>query len=210
MKTAVIRTSPKKPDSRKIKAAVEILKNGGVVAYPTETCYGLACDATNTRAIRRIYKIKGREAKKPISIIVADLRTMGKYGKIDARIKKLARKFMPGPLSIITRKTKAIPSILNPDEICFRISSNKIANALAQRLGKPITATSANVSGERPIYKVRELISAFSGKVDMVINAGDLRRTKPSTVVCMKNEPKLIRKGPISEKRLMRALGVNA
>lgn len=210
MKTAIIKISPKKPYLKKIKAAVEVLRRGGVVAFPTETCYGLACDATNIRAIRKIYKIKGRAAKKPISIIVADLRTMGKYGKIDARVKRLARRFMPGPLSIITHKTNKIPRILNPNEICFRISSSKIAHALAKKLKKPITATSANISGKKPIYKIRDLVKEFGGKVDMVIDTGDLRRTKPSTVICLKNEPSIIRKGPISEKRLMKALGTKA
>ncbi len=210
MKTLIIGISSRKPEASRVGCVAKILKNGGIAAYPTETCYGLACDATNVRAIMRIYKIKGRASKKPISIIVSDLRTMKKYGKIDARMARLTKKFMPGPLSIITRKTRKIPKVLNADEICFRISSNKIANALAQRLGKPITATSANMSGKRPIYKIRELISAFNGKVDVIIDAGDLRRTEPSTVICLKNEPKLIRKGPIGERRLMRTLGANA
>ncbi len=210
METAIFKLSPMNPVARKISEIARILKDGGIVAYPTETCYGLACDATNTKAIKKIYKIKGRSARKPISIIVADLRTMKKYGKIDERIVRLARRFMPGPLSIITRKTKAIPSMLNPNEICFRISSNKIAHALAKKLGKPITATSANISGKEPIYGVGDLIGTFNGKVDAIIDAGNLRRTRPSTVICLKNEPKVIRKGPISEKRLMEALGVYA
>ena len=207
IKTKVTKIEIKKPNRKIIKEAARIIKNGGLVIYPTETCYGIGSDATNVKAINRIYEIKGRARTKAIPIIVSGLKMMKKYGVITDEIKFLVKRFMPGPLTIITRKKKTIPNILNPKEIAFRISSNPIASMLVKEVELPITTTSANISGQQPIYKIDDIIKAFEGKVDMIFDCGNLPRIKPSTYIDMKtDEPKIIREGPISKKVIIKEL----
>jgi len=207
VKTKVAKIETKPPNKKIIKEAIKIIKNGGLVIYPTETCYGLAGKATDIKIIKKIYKIKKRPRKKPIPIIVSDLKTMKKYGRVTKKIKLLVKKFMPGPLTIIIQKKKTIPDILNPNEIAFRISSHPIATLLAKGVGLPITATSANISGEPPLYKIKKVLKTFNKKVDMILDCGDLPKIKPSTYIDMKTDtPKIIREGPISIDAVLKEL----
>ena len=205
--TKVAKIEIKTPDKKIIKEAIKIMKNSGLVIYPTETCYGLGGKATDIKVINKIYKIKKRSTTKPIPIIVSDLKTMEKYGKITKKIKLLIKKFMPGALTIIIHKKKTIPDILNPNEIAFRISSNSIASLLTRGVGLPITATSANISGGPPHYKIKEVIRTFDKKVDMILDCGNLPKIKPSTYIDMKTDiPKIIREGPISINEILNEL----
>lgn len=206
VKTVVLEVNSKKPDEKAIEKAVTVIKNGGLVIYPTETCYGIGADAANERAIRRLRKIKRRFAKKPILIIVPDISMMKKYGVITKKVMLLIKKFMPGPLTIVVNKKNTVPKILNPKEIAFRIPSNQIAYKLVNSFRKPITSTSANISGQTSLYKIKDVIETFYGKVDFILDAGDLKRVKPSTVIDMKDKPVMIRKGPISEKTILNKL----
>jgi L-threonylcarbamoyladenylate synthase len=206
VKTKIIKINPKEPDLKIIKKAVNILKKGGLVIYPTETCYGIGADATNSRAVRKIYEIKKRPYSKPIHIIVSNLKMMEKYGEITNKIRFLVRRFMPGPLSIVTRKKRTIPKILNPKEITFRISNHPVALKLVQEAKVPITATSANISGQPPLYKIKDVIKVFDGKVEMVLDAGNLKKVKPSTFIDMKSKPKILREGPIPGKLILKEL----
>lgn len=194
MKTIIMKVNPKKPSKHIIESAAKLLKHGGIIIYPTETCYGMGCDATNARAVAKIHKLKKQSKNKPITIIVSDTRMAKKYCVIDKGVEKLIRKHMPGPLTLIVRKKK-LPNILAKKNVGFRISSNKIATELARKLGKPITATSANIHGKPEIYDAKKL-SLFTGRVDMILDAGKLRRRKPSTIYdCVSG--KIIRKGPV-------------
>ena len=181
-----------------IGKAIHILKKGGLIIYPTETCYGIGCDALNEDAIEKVYRVKKRRKRKPLPIIVSSLEMMKKYGKITKEVEYLVKKFMPGPLTIVVEKKKTIPDILNPKEIAFRISSHPIAQQLVEKLNKPITATSANISGNKPIYSGEEIVKIFNGKVDMIIDSGNLPLIQPSTIIRVKKSKiELIREGAI-------------
>jgi len=197
IKTKIIKIDPRNPDKDIIRRVAVSIKKGGVVVYPTETCYGLGTDATNPEAVEKIRRIKGRSTGKPISIIVPDLKTMEKYGRITDEIKFLAKKFLPGPLTIITHKKDTIPDILNPKEIAFRVPSHPVAYLLTKEAKIPITATSANISGLPSIYKISDVVDTFDGKVDIILDCGDLPIVKPSTIIDVKNSPRIIREGPI-------------
>ena len=202
----MVKTIIAKANKNNIKKAVRILRKGGLVIYPTETCYGLGADATNVKAIRRVYKIKKRSYSKPIHIIVSNLRMMERYGEITKEIRFLVKKFMPGPLSIVTRKKKTIPKVLNPKEITFRIPGHLIALKLVKEFKKPITTTSANISEQPPLYKIKDVIRTFENKVEMIFDCGNLKKTKPSTFINMKSKPKILREGPIKGKVILREL----
>ena len=201
MRTVVERTDDRKPDMAVMKAAATIIKSGGVVVYQTETCYGLAADATNRKAVEKIYKIKERPADKSIPVIVSSMSMMEKYGKVTKIVRLLAKEFMPGPLTIVTDK-KNLPDNLNPNGVAFRISSSPVASALARLVGKPITATSANISGQPSIYDGSKASRAFDGKVEMVLDAGVLRKVKPSTYVDARSM-KIVRDGAIPRGKIV-------
>ncbi len=183
-----------------ISIAVTVLRKGGIVIYPTETSYGIGADAMKSKVVRKISGIKGRGKEKPIPIIVFSLNMAKQYAFIDAITGKLAGKFMPGPLTIIPRK-KARYKYLGG----FRIPGNKFALELAKRFGKPITATSANKSGKPPLYKINDVIRIFSGSVDLIVDAGNLPKRKPSTVFDVASR-KIIRRGPVKENEILKCL----
>ncbi|MCX6821481.1 MAG: L-threonylcarbamoyladenylate synthase [Candidatus Aenigmarchaeota archaeon] len=188
-----------------LKEAVDVMDKGGLIIYPTETCYGIGADATNMKSIEKIYEIKGRNPSKPIPILVSNLEMIKKYGLITKKIEGLVKKFMPGPLSIITRKIRPV-SDPNQKGISFRISSHPVALELVKLLKKPLTTTSANISGQPSIYEIRKVIETFQDKVDMIIDFGNLPRTEPSTCVDMTREGnvKVIREGPILSESIMK------
>ena len=185
-------------DKNAISAAVRVLKKGGIIIYPTETSYGIGADATNSKAIRKIFRIKTRDKGKPISVIVSSLSMAKKYAVIDILTKKLAQKFMPGPLTLISRK-KNLPGILSKNTIAWRIPSHPVALAMIRKFCRPVTATSANLSGKPPLYRIKEVVKIFSCYVDLIIDAGNLPRRRPSTVFDTINQ-KIVRKGPVKEK----------
>lgn len=192
-------------DSQIIAKAVKALQEGKVIAFPTETSYGLATDAENEAAIAKVRSIKRMGNEKPISIIVADLKMAERYGKIDQSTKKLISRFMPGPLTLIVNKTPVVPDILAKESIAFRISSHKIAEGLTKKLGKAITATSANVTGEKPCYSAEEIVHTIGNDVDLLIDYGKLPKRKASTLFDVRQK-KVLRQGKISEKQIEKAL----
>jgi len=206
VKTKIIKIDPKNPDLRILEEVAEELKKGKLVVYPTETCYGLGTNALNVKAVRKIYEIKKRPLKSNLTVIVDSLETAKKYGKIDKLAEKLVKKFMPGPLTLIVDKKKNFPKLTNL-AFAFRISSNPIANYLAKFSKVPIVATSANPHRKPSIYSGKKAIQEFEGKVDIILDSGKLRKTKPSTIVDLRNKkPKLIREGPIDFRRILEFL----
>ena len=194
MKTVIIKAK----DKNAIPLAVDVLKSNGIIIYPTETSYGIGVDATKSKTVRKIFKIKVRERDKPISIIVSSLDMAKRHVIIDALTRRLAKKFMPGPLTLISRK-KNLPGILSKNTIAWRIPSHPIALAMIRKFCRPVTATSANLSGKPPLYRIKEVVKIFSCYVDLIIDAGNLPRRRPSTVFDTINQ-KIVRKGPVKEK----------
>ena len=190
-----------------IRLAAQALGDGAIAIFPTETCYGLGCDATDEIAVKRIFVIKRRNRKKALPIIVADLPTAKEYCYITQTAKRLIQKVMPGPLTLVVKARGNLPKALaaNSGKVAFRISSNKTANALAKEFGKPIVATSANLGGKKEIYSGKEAIEKFADCVDVIIDAGKLPKRKPSTVYDVKKR-KILRAGEISDRQIRKAL----
>lgn len=201
MQTLIFKVSSPKALDR----AVRLLRQGKVVIYPTETSYGIGCSVKSRAAIKAIYRIKKRNPKKPLLVLVDSLKTMQAYGRINGRVRALVKYFMPGPLTLVVDKTRKIPKILNEKEIAFRISSHPIAFKLTQKLGAPLTSASANLEGKPNIYSAKEVIQQFKGKVALIIDAGNLKRRKPSTLFDIRSG-KVLRKGLIKEKEIMKVL----
>ena len=190
-----------------VEKAVGVLERGGVIAYPTETCYGLGADATNAGAVEKVFQAKNRPAGKPFIVIVASETIAGKYFELNSVARRLVREFMPGPLTLIVpaRRRLLAPRVLMNGCAAFRIPSHSFALSLARSFGKPIVSTSANVSGEPPAYSVKRIVREFE-KTSLVVDGGALPRRKPSTIVDLtKARPVLVRAGP-GAKRVQRFL----
>lgn len=193
-------------DKEQLKKAKEILSKGGIVIYPTETAYGIAADATNKEAVEKVYKLKQRPREKGITTITKNFEQANKYGEFSEKEKKLIQEFMPGPLTLVTEKSSenTLPENLN-EKFVFRISSSKLARKLASKT--PITATSANISGNQTSYKVEDIDNKLLDKADLVINKGELEKKPTSTIAEIKNGKITVhREGPIKEKDLEDAI----
>jgi L-threonylcarbamoyladenylate synthase len=196
-----------------ISSCVHALKLGKVVVYPTDTCYGLAVDATNLSAIRKLYQIKERGFNRPVHVVVPSLAEAKKISVWNSHATKLAKQFLPGPLTLVLElknPTKGLKILsAKTDTIGIRMPNNSIALDLAKFLKKPITATSANpasTSGGYDSYTADEVVAQFKNqkyKPDIIINAGRLPKRKPSTLVRVFDDViKIIREGPITEKQI--------
>jgi L-threonylcarbamoyladenylate synthase len=190
---------------KSIEKAVKIIKSGGVVIYPTETLYGLGANALDNRAVRKVFEIKGRDFRKPVSIAFSNLRDAKKYVKFDSISLKLAKKFLPGPLTLILPLKKKLPKSLTQEknEIGIRIPNNKTALEIIKRSGVPLTATSANLSGGKDPITAKEAIKQIGKKVDLVLDAGKCKYRKGSTVVKIIDGIEIIREGVIGTRKIM-------
>jgi len=208
--TKITKMNPKKPDLEAIKEAASIIKQGGLVIYPTETCYGLAANALDPKAVKRVYEVKNRPYSKPLSIAVSDLEMAKKYAHFNPEAEKLAKELLPGPLTIALPKKPVIPDIVNPNKIAIRIPDNPIAILLIEEAGVPITATSANKTGDPSPYNVNDAINSLVGNVDFVIDAGQLPKVQPSTIVDFteKPYPLITRVGPIPPSKILKILNI--
>ncbi|MFH1089813.1 MAG: L-threonylcarbamoyladenylate synthase [Candidatus Uhrbacteria bacterium] len=203
------------PGLKKIKniftiKAVEILKAGGVVVFPTETAYGLAADATNEKAVRRVFAIKGRGKEKSFPLIAADFKMVEKYAVLSPVIKKLVKKYWPGALTVVVPVQTIVGNknfcslrngTIRSGTIAIRVPDHPIACELSKRLGRPIVSTSANVSGEPVCYSVRVVKKQFVGQKtqpDFYLDVGRLKKIKPSTIIMEKEgEIIVLRQGEI-------------
>lgn len=198
----VIKINSKRPEKKIINEAVEILKNGGVVAYPTDTAYGLAVDALNEEAIGKLFIIKKR-VQKPLPVIVSSVPMLKKIADPNDKELKIAKKYWPGPLTIIFKKKENVPFALTLglETIGVRIPHHKVALALVKHFNKPITSTSANITGQPNCYSAEEVERQFREEPcqpDLILDAGPLPIVKVSSVIAVVPKGlKVIREGPI-------------
>jgi L-threonylcarbamoyladenylate synthase len=191
-----------KKDSEVLDKASRILKNGGVILYPTETLYGLGANALDEVAVSKIFKIKKRDINKPLSVLVRDMQMAKKIACIDSKAELILNKIWPGPVTIVLRKKDLLPYVVTAggETVAVRISSNLFVQSLMSRLDFPIISTSANFSGEDNLISSQEIGSIFSHSEyspDIFIDAGDLNSDKPSAIIDLTDikNPRIVRMG---------------
>lgn len=187
--------------------AVEAFQSGEVVAYPTETFYGLAVDPLNEDALKKLFSIKDRDLKNPISLIVSDKSKVFDYA-VDAPglSRKLMDRFWPGPLTIVFKARPGVSELLTAGTgtVAIRVSSNPVAIELAREAGSAITATSANASGKPPTVSADGVVEYFGGKVSVVIDGGEVTGGKGSTIVDITGKtPKIVREGVVDADEIL-------
>ncbi|MFB6292132.1 MAG: L-threonylcarbamoyladenylate synthase [Candidatus Nanohaloarchaea archaeon] len=183
-----------------IEEAKKVLENGGLVIFPTETAYGIAADALDEKAVRKVYEVKQRPLEKGLTAIVSDLETAKRYAELGPEEEKVVRELMPGPLTLVADKKENVPDVLN-EKFVFRVSSGEVASELAER--GPITATSANISGAETSYSVEDIAPELREKVDFIIDRGELDQVPSSTILEVNNDRLVIhRKGPVTREEI--------
>ncbi len=200
-----VKINPENPEDSVIKQAAGIILAGGIVAYPTDTAYGLAANAIDEKSIGKLFIIKQR-VQKPLPVIVDSQKMLDLIAEVTKNEEELIKKFWPGALTIIFKKKKIIPPFLTLGlpTIGVRIPDNKVAIALVKVCNKPLTSTSANVTGKGNCYNaecVRRMFLGADAQPELILDAGELPEMPVSTVVQV--EPKkinIIRQGPVKVK----------
>lgn len=197
-KTLVLTTDPDKPDDRVIGIGAKLLRNGGLVAFPTETVYGIAANLLDKAAIARLHKVKKRPSGKPYTVHIASASQIKDMGcTVTKEAKTLIDRFWPGPLTIILKSKKG-------KKIGFRMPDNNVALALIKEAAVPVVAPSANISGHSAPKTAKEVLKELAGKIDIVIDAGHTDIGIESAVVDLSvKHPKVLREGAIGAKKIL-------
>jgi L-threonylcarbamoyladenylate synthase len=194
-----------------LSAAIAALKSSAVIVFPTETLYGLGADALNPVAVEKVYRLKGRDPANPIPVLVANRNMLDRLvADVPPLAARLIDQFWPGPLTLVLPARKGIPRpLLNSSGgVGVRISSQSIASELVKELGRPLTATSANLSGMPPAHTVEEAKKYFAAKIEIFLDGGELTSKTGSTVAAVNgNKIKIIRAGEIARSELERVVG---
>ena len=195
MRTNVVNIDGKTPEAIKIKQAVDILKEGGLVAFPTETVYGLGANYNDRKAIDKLYEIKKRTKDKPFTLLIEDVKGIDNFA-IDVlpAAYRLAERFWPGPLTIVLKSKDS-------STVGLRIPKSAVALEIVRQSDFPIACPSANISGKKEPQDAQEVLEDLKGKIELVLDGGKVELGVPSTVVDARSIPfKILRKGSISDK----------
>ena len=177
--------------------ARRVLSAGGVVIYPTDTLYGLGCNATSEKATSRIYSIKSREAIKPLSILVADHAMLTQYCEVSAAQERVLHALLPGPYTFILRLRKKLP-ISQTMQVGVRVPEHMFMRQVSKELNVPIVSTSANLSGEKGATALKDVDKAVAAKADLLIDGGTCQYAQGSTVIDLV-QMMVLRKGAVRE-----------
>jgi L-threonylcarbamoyladenylate synthase len=200
------------PLKQKIEEGVKILKQGGIIAFPTDTVYGLVASIFDENAVRRVFEVKQRPFNMALPVLIADVDQLKDVAAVMPEVVTyLAQNFWPGALTLVLLKSKKVPDIVTANEksIAVRIPAHAVPLALINRLGAPIIGTSANVHGKPSPVTAAEVRAQLGDKVDLIIDGGRCPGGKESTIVDVTGEmPVLLREGPVSFNEIMRVCKV--
>ena len=193
----IVKINPQNPQERLLRKAVEVLTGGGIIAYPTDTCYAIGCDLYNTKGIAKIYQLKRRPLGKPFSFICADLKNISEYALVGNYAYKTMKRLLPGPYTFILEASRLVPKILQTKRhtVGIRVPNNPICHGLLEMLGHPIISTSASLP-EGPVFSdPEEITEKFKPHLDLVIDAGIILPAPSSVISLIDDAPEVIREG---------------
>jgi L-threonylcarbamoyladenylate synthase len=212
----MVAIDPARPDPRQLLRAAAIIRQGGLVAYPTETFYGLGADPYCDRAIERLFAAKGRSAGRSVILLLSHA---GQAFDVSAPsspmrvwIDRLSRAFWPGALTLVlpARESPRIPALAGASTVAVRISSCPVALYLTRSAGQPITSTSANLSGMGPAASADAIDATLLDRIDLVLDGGATPGSSPSTLLDLTGErPLILREGMVSAEDVAAVLGIN-
>ncbi len=190
-RTMILPINPENPQQRLINRVCEVLDKGGLIAYPTDTFYGIGCDLFNKKGIQRIYKLKNRPLSKPFSFICDSLKEISRYAQVSTWAYKTMRRLLPGPYTFILEGTKLVPKIMltKRKTVGIRVPDNKICLGIVRTLGRPVISTSAGLDDP---YAIQDTYSSY---LDIVIDGGVLYPSPSSVISLIGDVPEVIREG---------------
>jgi L-threonylcarbamoyladenylate synthase len=208
--TALLATRMATAEAAAVADAARVLAGGGLVAFPTETVYGLGANATNGSAVARLYAAKGRPAFNPLIAHVIDVAAAKRLARFDTNAERLAQSFWPGPLTLVLAKAAGCPvadlATAGLDTIAVRVPSHKVARDVLAAFGKPVVAPSANRSGHVSPTRAEHVAADLGGRIDLIVDGGPTPVGLESTIVACLGEPVLLRPGGLPRAAIERAL----
>ena len=202
MKTKIISITRQIPEWDVVSLAANVIDGGGIVCLPTDTIYGFAASIYCRQAVERLRALKGRTPEEPFVVMVSDMGLVHELASgISARHRRLMETYWPGPLTIVFEASKHVPDyVTGPDStIAIRIPNDPVAQSLLRACGMPLASPSANVRGKRPALNPEEVLTYFSGEIDLLLDGGPVESPEPSTIVTVKARSlRVLRRGKVS------------
>jgi L-threonylcarbamoyladenylate synthase len=206
-----LRVDPVRPSEDELRPAVSAIQNGGIVAFPTDTFYGLAVDPGSSAAVRKLFQVKHRPADQPIPLIAESVSQVADHvGALTPLAKQLASKYWPGPLTLIIAASSEICAEVTRGTgmVAVRVPDHRVARALAGAVGHAMTSTSANLSGFPALSSPDEVAASFGDSIDVLVDAGSAPGGMPSTIInASGTDPILVRAGAVPWERVLKFLG---
>jgi tRNA threonylcarbamoyl adenosine modification protein (Sua5/YciO/YrdC/YwlC family) len=189
--------NPDNPQKRLIRLVVEKLEGGAVIAYPTDTIYGIGCDIFNRGAVERLYKIKGKDPNKPLSFLCSGVKDISNYAQVGNREFKIINTLVPGPYTFIMEPSRTVPKIIlnKRKQVGVRVPDNNICRALVEELGRPIITTSVRNPENELFNDAEEIAGRLKGLVDLVVDGGRIIPHHSTIIDLTGREPLLVREG---------------
>ena len=186
MAAPILEVDAEHPNPRHLARAVQVLESGGLLAYPTDTYYGIGCDLSSKKAIERLYQLKARDRKKPLSFLCHDLSEIAKYGHVNNFAYRAMKGLTPGPFTFVLRATRAVPDMMQTKqkEVGIRVPDSVLARGLAEGLGRPVVTTSASGPDGEPLTDARDIKDVLGHGLDLILDGG-VMLAEPSTVVAL-------------------------
>lgn len=182
----IVEVDPVHPQPRTVERAVKVLEDGGLIAYPTDTYYGVGCDLNSKKAIDRLYGVKNRDRKKPLAILCPDLSDVARYAKVSNFAYRIMRQLTPGPFTFVLEATKLVPDMMQSKQkqVGIRVPQAPLMLAIAAKLGRPIVTTSATDMDGRVLTDAKEIKDELGQRLDLILDGG-AQPDEPSTVVSL-------------------------
>ena len=195
-------------NQNQLNVAASILKDGGLIAFPTETVFGFGVIYDNKDSYNRLIKVKRRPPEKPFTLMLSDLNQINDFAFVDERAEKLITRFMPGQFTIILKAKDTLPDycVSKEGNVGIRIPDSNLIRELIRKVSKPLLVPSANKSGETPLTNSNDVVSIFADEIDAVISGKSISNI-PSTIVMIGEDVKIIREGQIKNEDVLKALG---
>ena len=186
MSAPILEVDARRPNPRHVQRALQILQQGGLIAYPTDTYFGIGCDLLNRRAIGRLYALKARDRKKPLAFLCPDLSDVAKYGHVSTFAYRLMRRLTPGPFTFVLEATRAVPDMMmtRQKQVGIRVPDAPFARQLAEELGRPLVTSSASDPEGNVLVDAREIKEKLGHGLDLILDGG-VMQNEPSTVVSL-------------------------
>jgi tRNA threonylcarbamoyl adenosine modification protein (Sua5/YciO/YrdC/YwlC family) len=193
----IVEIDAENPQQKTIRRVVEVIKDGGLIAYPTDTIYGIGCDIFNKSSIEKVYQIKKMPRYKPLSFICADLKDISRYAQVSNTAYKVMKRLIPGPYTFILAATRVVPKIMltRRRTVGIRVPDNRICLSIVEELGNPIISTSASVTEDELMSDPLDIETKFGHSLALVIDGGVLVSEPSSMIDLTETSPRVVREG---------------